>query len=211
MKSVDFNHIELVVWDVDGTLYSLRRMKWRVAMKYWRETLKGRNALAQRELASLRQYRQRIDSIRLAGGSIANRCDDLDLASLRVAAHRWYVQAIAETGPRAGVTRVLTELRNRTISQAVFSDFEADAKLAALGLSEYFDKVYAGERLGYVKPHPAVLEQIASDFSVSLERVLHIGDRVDSDEVAARAAGCHCLILGRDFRNFESLLKRLTA
>jgi FMN phosphatase YigB (HAD superfamily) len=49
---------------------------------------------------------------------------------------------------------------------------------------------------------------IASDFRVPAASILHIGDRAETDAAAARAAGCRCLILGRDFRDFGSLLQQ---
>jgi HAD superfamily hydrolase (TIGR01549 family) len=202
------DEISLVTWDVDGTLYSLRRMKWFVLAKYLKETLKGNRALAQEELSALRRYAEMINCTRTEGGVLAPdfRDDDLD-SNLVEQATRRYVEAIGKAGPRSGVKEVLISLRNRGLPQVVFSDYEAESKLKALELADYFDGVYAGERLGFVKPHPALLKRIAADFSVRIDSVLHIGDRVDRDEAAARAAGCRCLILGRDFGSFESLAK----
>lgn len=210
MKSISLDRTKLVTWDVDGTLYSLRRMKWHIAAKYIRKVIKGEGALARRELVYLKRYRGMIDRARADGGDLSDVLrDDLDLRSLESLALRWYVEAITKTGPRAGVEHVLTMFRDRGIVQVASSDYEAGAKLQSLGLEKYFDAVYVGERLGAVKPNPAVLKRISADFSVPIESMLHIGDRVDRDEAAAKAAGCSCLILGRDFRNFHSLLKHL--
>ncbi|HEX6730212.1 MAG TPA: HAD family hydrolase [Pyrinomonadaceae bacterium] len=203
---MNIDEIRLVTWDVDGTLYSLRRMKWFVLLKYLKETIKGNGAFARENLAALRRYRGMIDRARAEGGLLSDSFrDEVDFSYFEAATHRWYVEAIAKSGPRSGVKEVLISLRNRGLPLVVFSDYVAESKLKVLGLAEYFDGVYAGERLGFVKPHPALLERIAADFSVRIETVLHIGDRVERDEAAARAAGCQCLILGRDFRNFESL------
>lgn len=210
MKRISLDKIRLVTWDVDGTLYSLRRMKWHVLGRYLREALNGKRRIAHQELTVLRRYRQMIDRARVGGGALArNLPDEFDFSSLEVGARRWYIESVAKAGPRSGVERVLMKLRERKIPQVVFSDYEANSKLQLLGLAEYFDAVYVGEVLGFVKPHSAVLERIANDFSVPIDTVLHIGDRADRDDAAARAAGCRCLILGRDFRNFESLLKQL--
>jgi FMN phosphatase YigB (HAD superfamily) len=210
MKRINIDEIKLVSWDVDGTLYSLRRMKWHVLTKYLKETICGNRALAHQQLTAWRRYRQMIDRARVEGGTLAgNLRDGAERRSLETTARRWYGQAISKAGPRSGVERVLVRLRDLGIPQVVFSDFQSDAKLEILRLSEYFDSVYIGEHLGFVKPHPAVLKKIATDFSVPIESVLHIGDRADRDDAAARAAGCRCLILGRDFRNFTSLLNQL--
>jgi putative hydrolase of the HAD superfamily len=208
---MNINEIKLVTWDVDGTLYSLRRMKRFVLAKYLKETLKGNRVSAHKELAALRRYREMINRARTQGGELTEDFrNDVDSGALAVATQRWYVEAIAKTGPRSGVEGVLICLRSRGIPQVVFSDYEAESKLKSLGLLEYFAGVYVGERLGFVKPHSALLKRIAVDFAVPIKGVLHIGDRVDRDEAAARAAGCRCLILGRDFGSFDSLLNQLT-
>ena len=207
---MNIDEIRLVTWDVDGTLYSLRRMKWFVLAKYLKETLKGNRVSAHEELAALRGYEEMINPTRTVGGILAESFrDNFDSGLVEEATQRWYVEAIAKAGPRSGVKELLISLRNRGLPQVVFSDYEAESKLKALGLAEYFDSVYAGERLGFVKPHPALLKRIAADFSVRIESVLHIGDRVERDEAAALSAGCRCLILGRDFRSFNSLLEEL--
>jgi FMN phosphatase YigB (HAD superfamily) len=206
---MNIKEIKLVTWDVDGTLYSLRRMKCYVLAKYLRETIKGNRSLAHRELTVLRRYGQMIDRRRAEGGTIGNLRDEVDLDALEHAARHWYVDSIARVGPRTGIKRLLLMLRDRGIPQIVFSDYEAGPKLKSLGLAELFAAVYVGEQLGFVKPHPAVLKIIAADFAVPIESILHIGDRVDRDEAAAHAAGCRCLILRRDFRDFASLLETL--
>jgi HAD superfamily hydrolase (TIGR01549 family) len=206
---MNIDETRLVTWDVDGTLYSLQRMKWFVLTKYLKEILKGNRVLAHEELAALRRYREIINRTRTEGGVLAESFrDDVDSGLVEEATQRWYVEAIAKAGPRSGVKEVLISLRNKGLPQVVFSDYKSESKLKALGLAEYFDGVYSGERLGFVKPHPGLLKRIAADFSVRIESVLHIGDRVERDEAAALSAGCRCLILGRDFRDFESMWER---
>jgi FMN phosphatase YigB (HAD superfamily) len=65
-------------------------------------------------------------------------------------------------------------------------------------------------RFGFLKPHPAVLKTIAGDFAIPIESLLHIGDRVDTDEAVAQAAGCRSLIIQHDFKDYASLLRRWT-
>ena len=210
IPTIQLDLIKLVSWDVDGTLYSIGRMKWRLLILFLLEVARGRGLAAYRELAVLRRYRARIDTARLAGGVLdAARGEDADRAKRLNAERRWYGQAITQTGPRAGLTDLLSFFAARNIPQVAFSDYGAPYKLDALGLKNRFARIYEGEHLGFVKPNPRVFELIAVDFAVPRANVLHIGDRVDRDDVAARAAGCHCLILGRDFRSFPWLLHRL--
>jgi len=204
---IQFDPIKLVSWDVDGTLYSLGHMKWRLMCMFLSEVARGAGLSTAKEFAALRRYRARIDAGRLAGGAVAEsllKHDDREI--LLEMERRWYGPAIQKTGPRAGVTDVISFLASRDIPQVVLSDYEAEYKLSSLGLAARFEAIYVGERLGFVKPSPVVFQRVAADFEISASSLLHIGDRADRDDSGARAAGCQCLILGRDFRNFETLL-----
>jgi FMN phosphatase YigB (HAD superfamily) len=89
--------------------------------------------------------------------------------------------------------------------QVVFSDYEAEAKVEALGLSRYFAGCYAGETLGAPKPSAEGLRAIARDYQLAPAQLLHVGDRVDTDGAAADGFGCRSLVRGRDFRDFAAL------
>ena len=207
---VKLHPIKLVSWDIDGTLYSVGRMKWHLLGMLLREVASGRGLAARRELAALRRYRALINAARSAGGVLDEtvRSENSREILLNIE-KRWYGHAIQKTGPRAGVTNVMSFLAASDVPQVVLSDYEAAYKLDVLGLADRFASIYVGERLGFVKPSPVVFQRIAADFEIPISSLLHIGDRADRDEAAAGAAGCQCLILGRDFRTFGSLLDHL--
>jgi HAD superfamily hydrolase (TIGR01549 family) len=209
---INIEEIRLVTWDVDGTLYSLHKMKWYVVLQYLQVIANGGRRVAQEDFRFLRRYRQMIENARTGGGVLAaDFPEQLERSAVAAAAHRWYVQVIEKCGPHANLESVLKMLKSRGIRQVAFSDYEAETKLKALKLSEYFDGVYDGVRFGFVKPHPAVLKTIAGDFAIPIESLLHIGDRVDTDEAVSQAAGCRSLIIKRDFKDYASLLRRWTS
>lgn len=177
-----------------------------------REVARGRGPAARKELAELRSYRAAIDDVRSAGGALDETAETQNARELlgRIE-RRWYGPAIQKAGTRAGVTDVLSFLDSRNMVQVVISDYEADYKLESLGLGGRFASIYVGERLGFVKPNPKIFQRVAADFEIPPTSLLHIGDRVDRDEAGALAAGCQCLILGRDFRGFGDLLEFLRA
>ena len=202
--------IRLVSWDIDGTLYSLRRMKWHLVRMFLSETSRGRALVAVKELAALRRYRTRITAARSAGGALTEFfLKQNGREALLEIEKRWYGPAIQKTGPRRSVTQVISFLASRNIPQVVLSDYEAAYKLDALGLAAHFASIYSGERLGFVKPNSFGFQRIAADYQISTASLLHIGDRDGRDEAGAHAAGCRCLILGRDFRSFDEFLARL--
>ena len=202
--------IRLVSWDVDGTLYSISRTKWHLARMFLSETARGRTLLAAKELAALGRYQSRINAARSTGGGLTEFFQEQNSReTLLEMEKRWYGPAIEKAGLRGGVANVISFLAARDIPQVVVSDYEAAYKLDSLGLAAHFASLYVGERLGFVKPSPFGLQRAAADYEVSTASLLHIGDLVERDDVAARAAGCQCLILGRDFRSFDDLLNRL--
>jgi HAD superfamily hydrolase (TIGR01549 family) len=202
--------IRLVSWDVDGTLYSITRMKWHVTRMLLRETARGRAVLAGKELAALRRYRSRINAARSAGGVLPEFFLEQNCREALLELEKcWYGPAIEKTGMHRGVSNVMSFLAARDIPQVVLSDYEAAYKLDSLGLAGHFASIYVGERMGFVKPSPFGFQRAAAEHEISIARLLHIGDRVDRDDAGARAAGCQCLIFGRDFPAYDALLNQL--
>jgi putative hydrolase of the HAD superfamily len=191
------SEIKLVSWDVDGTLYSLPGMMWQLTLMLAGEIAKGRGLAALKELNMLRRYRARFDAARCMGGALSPNGAATDQARFQDLARRWYGPAIRKVGPRAHVEALLAYFSAQGIPQVVFSDYEAGYKLNALGLKDRFASIYVGERMGHLKPSPQVLRCIAADFGISTANILHIGDRVDRDAVAAREAGAQCFIRGK--------------
>ena len=179
---------------------------------FWREVARGRGTAARKEFVALKSYREMIDVARSIGGELTetpprHKARDQLLTIER----RWYGPAIQKTGPRAGITDVMSFLAARNVPQVVISDYEAQYKVEALGLDGRFASIYVGEKLGFVKPSPKVFQRVAADFEIPPASILHIGDRVERDEAAALAAGCQFLILRRDFRSFGVLQEKLRA
>ena len=205
----DMDSIQVVSWDVDGTLYSTRRAAWHAGMRALGSTVRRRRLDPLRELAELRELWRRVERARFDAhnpvGVHAGSRRRRDLES------RWWAPAIAASGPRPGVEALLGHFQGRVRAQVILTDYEADDKLRGLGLQEYFGAVYVGERMGFFKPNPAAFERILEDFDLAPECMLHIGDRVDTDGAGAAAAGCRSLILRKDFRSFGELYTMLVS
>ena len=184
-----------VSFDVDGTLYSDRFLKAQVALEAIRQGLV-------RPLRDLHRFSRRAVAARAAG-----RLDPAWESDVPRPARGGGSPAApghpARRGPRAGAADLLTRLRPRTL--IAVSDFDAEAKLEALGLRHHFDHTYAAERYGALKPDPAVFRAALADLGIAPSTLLHVGDRPDTDGLAARAAGARALILGTDFASFRGL------
>ena len=205
----DMDSIQVVSWDVDGTLYSTRRAACHAGMRAIGSTFRRRRLNPLRELAELRELWRRVERARFDAqnpvGVHAGFRRRRDLET------KWWAPAIAASGPRPGVEALLGHFQGRVRAQVILTDYEADDKLRGLGLQEYFDAVYVGERMGFFKPNPAPFKRILEDFGLTPECMLHIGDRVDTDGAGAAAAGCPSLILRKDFRSFGELYTMLVS
>jgi putative hydrolase of the HAD superfamily len=122
---------------------------------------------------------------------------------------RWYGEAIKRVGLRDGVGDTLRGVRESGLLQIVVSDYDCSYKLEALGLENFFDHVYAGERIGYLKPSPSLFRAVADQLRMDPQQILHIGDRRERDGISATGAGCSVLILGENFRSFPGLITNL--
>jgi putative hydrolase of the HAD superfamily len=109
------------------------------------------------------------------------------------------------------VREVLGHFQARVQAQVILSDYDADYKLEGLGLGEYFDRAYSGERIGSFKPNSVPFSRILEDYGIEPEHLLHIGDRVDTDGAGAAATGCPSLVLLKDFRSFGHLYTMLAS
>ena len=184
-----------VSFDVDGTLYADGFLRARIALEAVRR-------LNPRFLRDLYRFDKRAAAARAAGGAL-DRSWASTIPTRLEAEARLLLPVIRRLGPRAGAADLLTRLRPRTL--IAVSDFDAEAKLEALGLRHHFDHTYAAERYGALKPDPLVFRAALADLGIAPSTLLHVGDRPDTDGLAARAAGCRALILGTDFASFRGL------
>lgn len=201
--------IEVVSWDVDGTLYELPAMVRAVVRAGARGLVRApRRSLG--ELERLRRFRAAMARVRRRGGELAPGDLPADRDALVALEARWYGPAIARVGVRAGVGEALATFAARGLRQIAVSDYRAHYKLVALGLEHHFEAVYAGEDTGHLKPSPGIFAHVIEDLGIEPARMLHIGDRHDRDAAAAAAVGCRTLIVpaGADA---AALLRRATA
>ena len=180
MKRAPLTDVAAVSFDVDGTLYSDRLLRTRVVLESIRRGSRG-------DLRALRNRRN-------LPSDVGARLD---------AEARILIPVLRRLGPRPGVAELLDRLRPRTL--VAVSDFDPEARLEALGLRGVFERVYAAERYGALKPDPRVFHAALTDLGIPGSAMLHIGNRADTDGAAARAAGCRALILGADFTSFREL------
>ncbi|WP_313807414.1 HAD family hydrolase [Sphingobium sp.] len=202
--SIAWKQFDLIVFDMDGTLYDQAALRRRMLTLLVREAVRSRSLAVPRLLGAFRRHRERL----------ADRADvDFIRQQYRLRGHdservREVVNEWIDERPlphlRSFRAKGIVDLFARLAAShivAVHSDYPAARKLEALGLSAHF--AVAADDVGRLKPDPAGLHWLMAAAKTGPSRTLMIGDRADRDGEAARRAGVRALIRGRDFRHFD--------
>lgn len=204
----DWSRIELVAFDVDGTLYDQRRLRLQMMREMGLHALRtmsldvpavvGRYRRLREELGDAEQERFEDELIRrtcLATGrgerlvsAIAQEwMNDRPLPHMAACRH-------------AGIVSLFEGLRRHGKRIGVVSDYPAREKLAALGLSADVVVSATDADVGILKPHPRGLLHLVAQAGATPATTLLIGDRAERDGEAARRASVASLILSSKAR-----------
>jgi phosphoglycolate phosphatase/putative hydrolase of the HAD superfamily len=192
-----------VVFDVDGTLYDQRALRRRMlvelaaycAARPWRIPDLRLIALFRRERE--RRAHERPASLESAQYEWAAAAAGARPERVREVIEHWMERAPLRHLARcrhAGVVELFRLLGERSTRIAVFSDYPAREKLAALGLEVDCVVSALDPEVNRLKPDPTGLVVAAQRLRVPVERCLMVGDRDDRDGEAARAAGMPFLL-----------------
>jgi putative hydrolase of the HAD superfamily len=196
--------IRAVCLDIDGTLLddeaaSRRGLKALVgndaAFPVWRRTSEEHYA---RFLAGEVDFdvmrRERTRAFFAAFGEELSGTEATEREQRRMAAVRRSWQLFNDT------PACLDWLRSRGLRLAVITNapgVHQRHKLASVGLAHLFDSIVISEELGVPKPDARIFQAACAKLDVRPEEVVHVGDRLDLDAVAAMRAGMHGVWLNR--------------
>ena len=184
-----------VIFDLDGTLYSLPGRKALMLFALWRDFGTLRHLGAARAWIRGQQFDDRAQLIEAFYEDLGRRTG---LGVER--AGQWYrerflsrfVQLLAERAvPRPGIDELLERLRENGAKLGVLSDFSVvDERLAALRIPpKLFDDRLSVEDFGALKPWPRPFLELAARWGLEPSTIVVVGDREDLDAASAEAAG----------------------
>jgi putative hydrolase of the HAD superfamily len=202
--------IRAVLFDLDGTLYHQTPMRVLMALEFAALSLAS-PFRARRRWRALSAYRQAQEQLRKRPGSTCGPLSQVDMAAERTGMRPQQLTAIVDEWMlrrpikymrwcrAAGVLELLGFLAAKGIKVGVLSDYPAETKLAALGLSGCFSLVLCSTDPGVasLKPDPRGFRVACDRWQLDPREVLMVGDRIDVDAVGAAAAGMPCVIIGR--------------
>ncbi len=199
---IDWSSIDLVVFDLDGTLYDQGRLRRQMMLEISCACVRARSV----DLAlTLRQYRRcredlgdhPVEDFTTVQYTKTAKTRRRPIAEVERIVAEWMEARPLAFLPKCrypGVRRLFQSLREAQIIIAVFSDYPATAKLEALDLDADFIVAANDEDVRRLKPDPTGLHKILARSGASAKRSLMIGDRPDRDGAAARLAGVRALI-----------------
>ena len=201
-RLVNWSEIDLVVFDVDGTLYDQRRLRLAMLGQLLAHAWRSRSMDALSTLRTFRHVREALGdtpgpSFLEAQYAQTARLHDKTPEEVRLLATEWIEQrplSLLADCRYPCVDMLFAGLRQEGKQIAVFSDYPAVDKLAALGLRADSVVCATDPHIARLKPDPAGLLEIMRLAGVVPQRTLMIGDRADRDGAAARQAGANALL-----------------
>ncbi len=200
---VDWDSIDLVVFDLDGTLYDQTAASRQnvVADPAARDQIKEPASAKDHSYISampggLFPTSQPVTSYSVNMGSPQAR-HGCSVKEVRELVSEWIERRPLSVigGCRyAGIEQLFKALASSSRTVAVLSDYPAEAKLGALGLKADVVVSSTDEDVGRLKPDPTGLYKVLKLAGVEPQRSLMIGDRFDRDGEVARRVGMRALI-----------------
>jgi FMN phosphatase YigB (HAD superfamily) len=202
---LDWSGIELVVFDVDGTLYDQKRLRRMMLGRLLGDAVRHRSLETLRVLRVFRQVREALGeeegadflALQYSRTGQALRCD---AERVRELTEEWMerrpLRLLADCR-LAHVDRLFEGLRACGKQVAVLSDYPAADKLQAMGLQAHAVICATDPEIARLKPDPSGLRAILDRTGISPDRALMVGDRFDRDAEVARRAGVRALIRSR--------------
>jgi FMN phosphatase YigB (HAD superfamily) len=198
--------IRAVLFDLDGTLYHLGRMRALMAVELL--SLLARPGSGPRRWRALAAYRKAQEHLRTTANASTTQ---IELAAARAGITTYELEQIVDEWMfrrplkylpwcrASGLAPLLSFIGGEGLEMGVLSDYPAEAKLRALGLTSHFSLVLCSSDpdVRAFKPSPRGFLRASERWNIDPRDVLVVGDRPEVDARGASAAGMPCVIIGR--------------
>ncbi len=200
----DFKRFKAVIFDVDGTLYNQQKLRKLMLIEMLKYYLSHPDEL--QDLKIIRDFRREREKRALevvfdlenAQYDWAAKISGVSPKRVRNIVQKWIFRVPLKHIPSCSYPKMLElfeHLSHRGVATGIFSDYPAQEKLAALGLSPCCIVSATDRNVGRLKPDPKGLFVVAERLGVAVEHCLFVGDRDERDGECARRAGMPYIIL----------------
>jgi HAD superfamily hydrolase (TIGR01549 family) len=197
---------DLIVFDMDGTLYFQRGMQLAMAVRLMRHALTAKHGFRHLSLIlSYRKLREEWDSMRAVTDDelfdSLSRKSGVSPEDIKDLISKWMFDEPMDVVRKCrdrDLIDTMEALKAAGSKIVIYSDYPTEEKCRAVGLEDY-DQIYCGmDEIKTMKPNPSGLFYIMNSYgNVPAAKVIMVGDRDDRDGAAAKAAGTDSLILRR--------------
>ena len=198
----DWEQIQLVIFDVDGTLYNQKLLRLYMMFELLKHTCIQPDLSIFPIIKNYRLIREQVGEEELFDFEqhLIQKTSDVTGCSkekINTTIDDWIENKPLKYLMRCkykGLNALFSALKRKGKLIGILSDYRADEKMRALNLNADFI-VHAGDKsVNVLKPHPQGLFFLINKAGVSTANTILIGDRNDRDGEAANRAGVKCLI-----------------
>ena len=194
---IDWNAFELIVFDVDGTLYNQRKLRLKMAGVLIRHCLAARSMNTIRILGSYREWREqladqgseRFEQILVSRLASRYRKTEADIQAIVTEWMEVKPLPYLKECRYPGVKELIARLRSAGKTIGVLSDYPAGDKLSGLEIEADFVISARDDEVAALKPNPRGLKHLMALAGVGPEATVMIGDRAERDGEMGRRAG----------------------
>jgi phosphoglycolate phosphatase/putative hydrolase of the HAD superfamily len=202
----DWSKIKVVIFDVDGTLYTQSKLRSKMlfallfyySLRPWRirEILILHHFRAERERRPRNEYKD------LENAQYAWCADKIQfpLSTIKQVVEHWIFNfpiRYLKDCIYPGTKDFFEALRKHNITIAIYSDYKAERKLEAMDLKADLIVCSTDPAIDQLKPDPRGLHYITQQLNVLAEECLFIGDRPELDGECATRANMPYLIVDK--------------
>lgn len=219
---IDWNAFELIVFDVDGTLYNQRKLRLKMARVLIHHCLGTRSINTIRILGSYREWREeladqgseRFEQILVSRLASRYRKTEADIQAIVTEWMEVKPLTYLKECRYPGVKELIARLRSAGKTIGVLSDYPARDKLSRLELEADFVISARDDEVAALKPNPRGLKHLMALAGVGPEATVMIGDRAERDGEMGRRAGVKTYLRSNEaipgwdcFRSFHDILE----
>ena len=173
--------IDVIIFDLDGTLYPLYQLKFNLIALAFRHPIAGYKFFRARTL--MRKVNYSTDTFTSRANFLLRQAE---LVHKTPKYFDKYIYRYIDDRPFQlkafkGCEEYLDYLKKTGRRLYVYSDFPIGNKLDELGLEKYFDAAYSSEEAGFLKPDTRGFQFLKSKFEFEASRTLFVGDRDFTD------------------------------
>lgn len=208
MENIFWESLELVIFDVDGTLYRqsvLRKiMLFKLLSHYMIRPWRYKELLILYHFRKEREKRSGFRGVDLEEEQYQWCADKVNQKPevIKEVIEKWIFDLpnrYLKASLYPGVAQFFNDLKQNGIKTAIYSDYNSERKLEKMELVADLQISSTDKRVNSFKPLPAGLLLILSELKITTkENCLFIGDRFELDGVCAENAGVPFLLVEKD-------------